>query len=175
MDVNHKNKIRILTQLWSDLESISELAKDYGINDIFQDNGAKLLQQLLLMNFKNTNCREGNDAIDENGIEWELKSANISLVKGFSTHHHLNHEILKKYRSVPWLFSMYENIQLKEIYVMQANVLENIFSKWELKLNAGMDSINNPKIPISFVRDYGVRVYPYKNPPINPASIIIQN
>jgi Restriction endonuclease PvuII len=55
---------------------------------------------LLITGLKNLEGREGNDAVDEAGHEFELKSVNLSLTKSFSTDHHLNPEILKKYRAV---------------------------------------------------------------------------
>ena len=43
---------------------------------------------------------------DEQGNEYELKSANVNLVTGFSTHHHMNPAIITKYRKVPWVFAV---------------------------------------------------------------------
>ena len=54
--------------------------------------------------------REGNDARDENGREYELKSVNFALTQSFSTHHQLNPTILAKYRKVGWVFAIYEAI-----------------------------------------------------------------
>jgi|JI10StandDraft_1071094.scaffolds.fasta_scaffold821612_1 hypothetical protein len=177
MDKNHKKKIKNLEVLWHSFSMMTELAMEYGIQDIFQDNNAKLVQQLIYLNFKALPGREGNDALDEKNREWEMKSANEELVSGFSTHHHLNHIILAKYRKVPWSFSIYSNTNLKEIYVIQNKALEPVFSSWEGKLNGTngktkMESINNPKIPIKFVRSNGVLVYPYPKKPINPADVI---
>lgn len=67
-----------------------EIAKRHGINDIFQDNGGKLLQMLIYLNLSSTGRREGNDAVDRYGNEYELKSVNSLLTSSFSTHHHLN-------------------------------------------------------------------------------------
>ena len=47
------------------------LASKHGIGDIFQDNGGKLLQLLLVTGLKCLGCREGNDALDESGKEYE--------------------------------------------------------------------------------------------------------
>ncbi len=180
LDKQHRDLIARLEKIWKGIEELSKLGNEYGIDDIFQDNGAKILQQVIYMNFKAMTSREGNDAIDENGLEWELKSCNSEKVVGISTHHHLNHVILKKYRGVPWLFSIYEHTSLKEIFMMTPQELEPIFSQWENKLNGEIkngvkqpkrDSLNNPKIPINFVRTHGVKLYPFPKEPINPASI----
>lgn len=81
-----------LNRLFPYVREYQKLAKEFaGIQDIFQDNGGKLLQVLLVTGLKNLdNSREGNDAIDSGGNEYELKSVNIRLTKSFSTHHHLN-------------------------------------------------------------------------------------
>jgi len=46
-----------------------ELASVHGIDDIFQDNGGKILQILLYTGLTILPGREGNDAQDENGRE----------------------------------------------------------------------------------------------------------
>lgn len=180
LDKKHRDLIQRIEQLWKGVEALSELGREYGIDDIFQDNGAKILQQVIYLNFKALTSREGNDAIDENGVEWELKSCNSEKVVGISTHHHLNHVILAKYRTVPWIFSIYEHTVLKEMYMMTPDDLEPIFTSWETKLNGEIkagkkmpprDSLNNPKIPINFVKEHGVKVFPFPTVPVNPSSI----
>lgn len=47
-DDNHKNKIAKINRLWANLTELNKLAKTYGIPDIFQDNGAKVLQKLFI-------------------------------------------------------------------------------------------------------------------------------
>jgi hypothetical protein len=48
------------------------LAEQHGIGDIFQDNGGKLLQVILTMGLTVLTKREGNDARDDAGREYEL-------------------------------------------------------------------------------------------------------
>src|SRR5687768_15119680 len=86
------------------IREYQRLATEHGINDIFQDNGGKLLQLLLLTGLRISPGREGNDAVDDDGNEYELKTVNILLTSSFSTHHHLNHTIIGKYREVDWYF-----------------------------------------------------------------------
>lgn len=137
-----------------------ELANKHGINDIFQDNGGKLLQVILLTNLKTLPSREGNDAVDENGTEYELKSVNTLLTRSFSTHHHLNLVIIAKYRKVSWVFAVYEGIELVSIQRMESTTLEPFFSKWEKKWHdEGGKDINNPKIPLTFVEQHGQIIY----------------
>jgi hypothetical protein len=136
------------------------LASKHGIGDIFQDNGGKLLQLLLVTGLRCIGSREGNDAVDAEGKEYELKSVNVLLTKSFSTHHHMNPVILAKYRQVDWLLAIYEGIELQEIYRMKPAMLDPYFSSWEKKWHdSGGRDINNPKIPVKFVVERGELVY----------------
>jgi transcriptional regulator with XRE-family HTH domain len=151
-----------LERLFPHIREYQELASKHGIGDIFQDNGGKLLQTLLILNLTFIGRREGNDARDEAGNEYELKTVNADLTGSFSTHHHLNPTILQKYRRVhAWYFSIYRGIELVEIYRLTADKLEEpFFAKWEKKWHvSGGKDINNPKIPVKFVRENGQLVY----------------
>lgn len=73
-----------LERLQSGLEAIQELqnlAHEYGIADIFQDNGVKVFQVLILLGLRISLGREGNDAIDAEDNEYELKKLMFYLVK----------------------------------------------------------------------------------------------
>ncbi len=170
----HRERIERLEELWDSLNDLSDLAKDYGIDDIFQDNGAKVLQQLIYLNMDILPGREGNDAISESGIEWEMKSINLeTTASGFSTNHHTNHDIIAKYRQVPWTFAIYYGIRLAEIYVMTPDMLEPIYAHWEELLANGGTHLNNPKISVRFVRENGIQVYPIdRYRPIDPDSLV---
>lgn len=150
-----------LIKLFPSIRQYQELASAHGIGDVFQDNGGKLLQLLLVTGLKILPGRLGNDAVDQEGREYELKTVNILLTKSFSTHHHLNPVILKKYRSIDWIFAVYKGIELERIYAMPSAGLEPYFTAWEKKWHAsGGRDINNPKIPVGFVRHHGTLVYP---------------
>jgi transcriptional regulator with XRE-family HTH domain len=145
------------------LRRYQQLASKHGIGDIFQDNGGKLLQIILITGLKVLPGREGNDAVDGNGQECELKSVNRSLTKSFSTHHHMNPAIIAKYRKVVWYFAVYESIELIALYKLHAGRLEPYFSKWEKKWkDDGNKDINNPKIPLKFIEENGERIYESK-------------
>lgn len=138
---------------------LQELASRHGIDDIFQDNGGKLLQVLILLNLVVLPGREGNDAKDENGQEYELKTVNINKTASFSTHHHLNHGIIAKYRTIPWIFAIYKGIEVIAIYYVDPKNLEGYFQAWETKLNVGASHINNPKIPVAHIQRHGELIY----------------
>jgi hypothetical protein len=122
---------------------------------------------LLITGLKNLKGREGNDATDAEGHEFELKSVNIALQSTFTTHHHLNPVILKKYRAVEaWYFAVYIGIELQLIYRMPPKLLEPYFEKWEAKCKRTGVHINNPKIPASFVAKHGTVIYQAPEGPV---------
>lgn len=128
---------------WERLEALmpavrefQALAQEHGIDDIFQDNGGKILQMLLALNLQGIPGREGNDAVDTEGREFELKSVNIWLTASFSTNHHINVPIINKYRKVCWVFAVYEGIEMRRAYFMPPGSLEEYFQKWEDKWTA---------------------------------------
>lgn len=150
----------ILDELFPYIQQYQALATRHGINDIFQDNGGKLLQVILITGLTIIPGREGNDARDAAGNEYELKSLNAELTKGFSTHHHINPRIIAKYRQVDWLFAVYRGINLESIYKLTPLELELFYSQWEEKWHGrGGKDINNPKIPLKYVMEQGELIY----------------
>lgn len=159
-DYSKSSPIHKLNSIFHYLRLFQELAEEHGINDIFQDNGGKLLQVLIITGLVDLPGREGNDAKDSIGNEYELKSVNTKLTKSFSTHHHMNPVIIEKYRQVDWVFAVYEGIELKEIYLLKPRHLEPYYTKWENKWHVdGGKDINNPKIPLIYVQENGVKLY----------------
>lgn len=155
----HPDK-KLLDALMPAVREYQALAEKHGIRDIFQDNGGKLLQISLVTGLRLLTAREGNDAIDKSGREYELKSLNVLLTKSFSTHHHMNPVIIEKYRKVDWVFAVYEAIELKAIYQLSAKQMEPYFVKWAEKWHAdGGKDINNPKVPLTFVTKTGTKVF----------------
>ena len=149
-----------LDRIWPSIVEYQKLASKHGIDDIFQDNGGKILQVLLITGLRRVVGREGNDAVDDDGQEYELKSVNIALTKSFSTHHHMNPTIIAKYRKVPWIFAVYRGIELLEIYRLEPSDMEPWYRKWEDKWHAdGGKDINNPKVPLTYVREQGKKLY----------------
>jgi hypothetical protein len=168
----HPDK-KVLDKLLPAVRKFQKLASKHGIGDVFQDNGGKLLQLVLITGLRVTGNREGNDAIDSSGREYELKSVNILLTRSFSTHHHLNPTITAKYRKVGWYFATYKGIELQAVYFMEPAKLEPYFNQWEVKWHGdGGKDINNPKIPLKFVKEHGSLVYQAEVPttPVTPAT-----
>lgn len=159
--------------LWKQLGTLQDVAEEYGIENIFQDNGAEILQQLVYLNMHAVPGREGNDGVDINGCEWEMKSIDISKNNsGITTNHHLNADIIEKYKTVPWSISIYDRIHLKKIYVVGNKQLHEIFQEWEQLLQS-KDTLNNPKIPLKTIEEKGVLVFDEKDDyPIDPMGVI---
>jgi transcriptional regulator with XRE-family HTH domain len=153
------------------VQELQKLAKEYGIADIFQDNGGKVLQVLIMLGLKISPGREGNDAQDDEGNEYELKTVNYALTTQISTHHHLNKEILDKYRKVKaWYIAIYEDIELLELWKIPPSELEELFRRWEEVIDQKGKELNNPKIPLWFVQTGGECVYQNSNKPRVPRA-----
>ena len=70
------------------------------------------------------------------------------------------------YRLVPWIFAVYEGIEIRRIYRLESRDLAPFYSKWETKWYAdGQKDINNPKIPLSFVESRGKLIFDYRDDP----------
>lgn len=177
LDSKHKQELTFLKDKWQSFKDLEALANQKGIPDIFQDNGAKVLQQVIISGMTFLPGREGNDAVDSNGVEWEFKSINISTkATGFSTDHHSTMELLTRFNSVPWLFSVYRGIHLQEMYVLSPGQLDEWTDKQKKNLSNKIaqhkaTSLNNPKIPLKYVRERGTKIYPFPDPPIDPATL----
>ncbi len=149
-----------LQRLLPAIRQYQSLASKHGIRDIFQDNGGKILQVLLILGLTVLPGREGNDARDLEGNEYELKSVNIELTRSFSTHHHMNPTIITKYRQVDWIFAIISHIEIRTIYRLKPLDLEPFYRKWEEKwYSSGGKDINNPKIPVCYVEQHGELLY----------------
>ena len=160
MLINSHPDLDVFKEIYPTVLKLQKLAEEHGISDIFQDNGGKLLQVLLITGLEILPGREGNDAKDVNGNEYELKLLNILLTKSFSTHHHINPVIIEKYRKADWIFAVYEGIELLSIYQLTPSDLEFYYRKWEAKWNKdGGRDINNPKIPLKYVMEHGISIY----------------
>jgi len=154
---SHKQRFN---ELFPYVREYQRLASEYKINDIFQDNGGKYLQLLMLLDLTTDGAREGNDAIDSEGNEYEIKTVNIDLQQSFTTHHHLNAAIISKYRQVDWYFAPFKNIELQVIYKLTPEDMEPYYKRWERMLEErNGQSLNNPKITLTHVMAHGEIVW----------------
>lgn len=166
-----KSAFERMQDAFEKVQELQKLAKEYGISDIFQDNGGKVLQVLIMLGLKTSPGREGNDALDDEGNEYELKTVNYALTTQISTHHHLNKDILYKYRKVKaWYFAIYEDIELYEIWKVPPSQLEELFQHWEAVIDQTGKELNNPKIPLWFVQTGGECIYRNPDKPSVPRA-----
>ncbi len=156
----------VLQRLFPAIRELQNLADKHGIDDIFQDNGGKILQLCLCLGINVLPGREGNDAVDATtGGEFELKTLNFKKKGGFTTHHHLNPLIIDKYRKVDWIFAAYESIELRAIGKLTPKKMEPWFQQWLKKYHDdGNKDINNPKIARKYVMEHGELLYSIGGP-----------
>ena len=141
------------------INKLQDIASKYGIEDVLQDNNARLVQILAITGLKVLPGRTGNDAVDKAGREYEIKT---TCGIAFSTNHHVNLDIINKYRKAIWLFGVFDGVNLKELYQLPPECLEFYFARWEKKCKDGV-TINNPKISLSVVVRFGDLIYRKKN------------
>jgi len=148
-----------IEQLWPGIAKFQELAVQYGITDIFSDNGGKVAQLAIAVGLDIVPGRQGADACDRMGNEYELKTLDLNKKgRGFTTNHHLNLGTIHKYRERRFVFALYEGITLVEAYLVLPRDMEPLYTKWTAALHK-RDHLNNPKIPIEYVREVGTVMY----------------
>ena len=48
-DREHRARIARLEELWDNLHELADMCREYGIEDMLQDNGLKVMQQLVYL------------------------------------------------------------------------------------------------------------------------------
>ena len=148
-----------IEELWPGIVKFQKLAEQYGITDIFSDNGGKVAQLAIAVGLDIIPGRQGADASDRMGNEYELKTLDLHKKgKGFTTNHHLNRGTIEKYRGRRFVFALYEGITLVEAYLVLPRDMEPLYERWEAALHH-RDHLNNPKVPIDYVREVGTVMY----------------
>jgi hypothetical protein len=153
---------------------LQAIANERDLYNVFSDNGYHELILLTLFDLRKLR-REGNDAADAQGRQYELKTvARISSdgvpkrSLGITTEHTLTYANIERYRrAYLWIVAVFAQSTPELIYEIPPSELEPFFQKWESQLRRqdqdGMterNHINNPKIPLVFVRQHGVLVWP---------------
>ena len=83
------DNIEKLNNLFPHIREYQKLASElYSINDVFQDNGGKLLQVLMITGLQNLDgSREGNDAVDSEGNEYKFNTVFFDKSSSKSTYY----------------------------------------------------------------------------------------
>lgn len=72
----------------------------------------------------------------------------------------MNPVIIAKYRTVDWIFAVYQGIELQQIFLLTPAQMESFYAKWEKKWHDdGGKDINNPKIPLTYVQNNGRLIF----------------
>lgn len=59
-----------------------------------------------------------------------------------------------------WIIAMYEGIEVVEVWRLGTNEMEHWYQVWTAKLaETGKDHLNNPKVPIAYVRQHGELIF----------------
>ncbi|MEV6821291.1 hypothetical protein AB0M72_21310 [Nocardiopsis dassonvillei] len=157
-------------------DELQKNASKYNIHNVFDDGGYKELLLLTLFGLKKLG-RTGDDAADGNGNQYEIKTVARMSSSGsrksslsVTTEHTLTLENIRRYRSVHlWIVAVFNQAQPEEIFEITPMALEPKFKKWEERLieqknnwveGGAQPHLNNPKIPLNFIKEHGVRVWP---------------
>ena len=152
---------------------LQAIATERGIHNVFADNGYQELVLLTLFGLRKLR-REGNDAADEDGRQYELKT--VSRISsdgipkhslGVTTEHTLTYANIERYRrAYLWIIAVFAQSTPELIYEITPAALEPLFQKWERQLRQQdptdtleRNHINNPKIPLLFIQQHGLLVW----------------
>ena len=155
---------------------LQEAATAHEIHNVFDDGGYKELMLMTLFNLRKLG-REGDDAEDAEGRRYEIKtvarmsSAGVHKTSlGITTEHTLTHTNIARYRNTfLWIIAVFDQARPEAIFEVTPDRLEPYFAKWEAELNrqeelrsegSAVAHINNPKIPLRFIQEVGIQVWP---------------
>jgi hypothetical protein len=145
-------------------------ANKHNIIHVFDDGGYRELLLVKMFGLTKIPGRHGDDGIDpETGNQYELKTVNLvdtsgklRLNPGITTCHHVNMEIISRYRKVSgFLIGIFYINDPARIYEVPTASLEPYFQFWEkrLKTEKGLSHINNPKIKFGDILEHGILHY----------------
>lgn len=166
MSLSITGKIGELLELAAKLQ---KYGTDKNIVSVFDDGGYRELLLSTLFDIKLHTGRHGDDAYDESGNNFELKtvnlvdtSGNLRIKPGITTCHHVNQEIINRYRNLhAWLVGIFFVNEPVAIYEVPAEKLEPYLKIWEEQVK-DKGHINNPKIRFDDIRNMGIKHYENK-------------
>lgn len=155
-----------VTHLLEMARTLQEEATRENIISVFDDGGYRELLLIRMFGLRRVAGRGGDDGIDvATGNRYELKTVNLIDTSGelrrkpgITTCHHVNHDIIRRYRAVHGfvvgIFYINEPVRIYEVPIAE---LEPYFVAWENRLNTeqGLEHINNPKISFDDVINHG--------------------
>lgn len=150
------------------------MAAVHGIHNVFDDNGYKDLLLLTLFGLRKLG-REGDDAVDAQGRQFETKTVARVSSRGvrkttlsITTEHTMTLANIARYRQTfMWIVAIFDGAEPEAIWEIATDSLEPFFAQWEARLlelddyeRPMRDHLNNPKIPLRFIAEHGVQVWP---------------
>lgn len=160
-----KNDINQILDLATALQEIGTANE---IVSVFDDGGYRELIMGKLFGLDLHKGRHGDDATDEQGFNYELKTVNLVNTSGklrknpgITTCHHVNHDIIKRYRNLhSWIIGIFFINEPVEIYELDPQYLAYTLDQWEKRLNnEPITHLNNPKLKLADVRSSGILHY----------------
>ena len=142
-------------------------ANKHNIIHVFDDGGYRELLLVKMFGLTKIPGRHGDDGIDpETGNQYELKTVNLVDTSGklrrdpgVTTCHHVNLDIIARYRKVSgFLVGIFYINDPARIYEVPSKLLEPYFQTWEhrLKTEPNLNHINNPKFKFEDIIKLGV-------------------
>lgn len=148
--------------------ALQEIGTENEIVSVFDDGGYRELIMGHLFGLQLHKGRHGDDATDDKGRNYEFKTVNLVDTSGrlrknpgITTCHHVNHDIIRRYRSLhSWLIGIFFINEPVEIYELEPQFLDYMLDQWEKRLHdEGLTHLNNPKLKLNDVRSHGVLYY----------------
>lgn len=138
------------------------------IVSVFDDGGFREMLLAQLFDLELHLGRHGDDATDDEGHNYELKtvnlvdtSGNLRVNPGVTTCHHVNREIIRRYRNLhAWIVGIFFINDPVEIYEVHPEHIEAYLDAWEKRLDTeNISHINNPKVRLVDIRKNGILHY----------------
>jgi len=155
-----------LNNLMGSLRKLQLLGDEKGVKDVFSSSGMRLLQILIVTGLKGLESRDDYDAVDVGGNKYEIKTLNNKTIRAFPTHSRMSEKVIERYEKVDWIFAIYDGVELREIYCVRKQQMGLFYEKWRARLSNNQDKEKepkwkavNPRISLSFVRDYGQLIF----------------
>lgn len=160
-----------ISELIDIASKLQKFGTEKNIVSVFDDGGYRELLLATLFGLNLHIGRHGDDVTDsENNYEFKTvnlvdTSGRLRKNPGITTCHHVNHEIINRYRHLHgWLIGIFFINEPVEIYELPASAFSTYLDAWENRLNTeNIAHINNPKIRFTDVRAHGIKHYENKD------------
>jgi hypothetical protein len=142
-------------------------ANKVGIFNVFDEGGYKTLLLCTMFGLRVIQGR-GDDAIDDLGHTFELKTINIKCRNGLvksrlpdvSVSVRVCSALIERYRkTTSWVIGVFFGHTPVEVWQVPSVALEPLYKHWLTLVDKKGSDVNNPKVPFNMIRKKGTRVY----------------